>query len=299
LSDAEQPFSCVLSDGLPCRASGEWARGKLQFIDQYGPPSLDATLGARRPKREAVLVDLYAATGVCADDRGRFLGSALRAVTLRSKKGFAFTGAHFVNLEPEQFGALQARLNALDKAGELATPRASIIQHRGDANKVVFEILDEINPSAYVFAVLDPEKPNQLEWRTVQALRQHRGHKSVDLYMLFPTAAFIRMLCYKNELIENNAGAMDRFFGDESWRRSLVLRRTKEQRIQFMSALLESYMDRLRIHWKHVHVIGPANRRGRQRLYHMIFASDHSAGRDISTWAKRALDRAKQLRLFD
>ncbi len=285
MNSTEPPKTCP-DDGLYSRPSGVWSRTKLAFLDEFGPVALQATLGARQPKRSAVYVDLFAGPGVCSEGSEFFYGSPLRAVTLRTTQGFAFTDAYLVNRDPAQYNALEHRLDALDRAGALAIPRHRIRNLLGDTNHLVHAILDAIDPWAYVFVFADPTKPNHLDWTTIEALRRYRGHKSVDLYMLFPSSALTRMLCYDLEIVEINAPALRRFYGDDSWRSCLPHRLNEERRIEFSRELLGTYLNRLRPQlWKRADLAFDVRQRRGQRIYQMLFATDHDAGDRISKWA--------------
>jgi len=143
-----------------------------------------------------------------------------------------------------------------------------------------------------VFVFADPESPSQLPWRSVEALRRYAGHKSVDLYMLFPCDIGLnRMLGYTLEQIETNASATTAFYGGDEWRNCIRHRKSSALRADFARCLEETYLKKLRSIWKDAGVICEVQREDGQRLYKMLFASDHPAAAEISRWAKNEVSR--------
>lgn len=288
-------------DELDCRPSGPWARTKHAFLQRFGPEALNATLGARRPKRSAAYVDLYAGPGICVDraSQSRFFGSPLLATRLRSSRGLAFTEAHLVNKDAEQHAALEARIERLHRLGELAMPRQRIFTYHGDANVVVRQIMDRIHPRAYVLAIADPARPNDLPFSTIEALTRHRGHDSVDLYSLFPLKmALLRMLGYDPGSNNANFAAASRFFGDDSWQECMHLRANEDRSRDFRRCLTDVYIRRLRSLWRYAGVVASVRRTQGHELYRMCFASNHDAGERLAQWAKEFETRSAQGSLF-
>jgi len=58
------------------------------------------------------------------------------------------------------------------------------------------------------------------------------------------------------------------------------------------------YLDQLRTLWKHAGEMVDVYLRGEQRLYKMLFASDHPAGKTISEWIKAHSSPQTQGELF-
>lgn len=282
------------SDGLPARASGEWGRTKLDFLTQFGPIALEATVA----KRSRWYVDLYAGPGlnVGRSSGEEFLGSPIRALELVApRSGAAFTDAFLVNQSMTAHRALEQRIDARYAASPMAVPRDKVRTVCGDANRELTGILDQIHPLDYVFVFADPDAPSQLPWRSIESLRSHRGHRSVDLYVLFPLdMALKRMIGYEDSAIEMNAAAMTEFFGTEDWRECERFRQSGALRHDFGRCLERVYLDRLRTMWRHADKICDVKRESGQRLYTMLFASNHDAGKKIASWAKkRALSDAQ------
>jgi three-Cys-motif partner protein len=283
-------------DGLVARRNGPWAKLKLSFLDHYGPVALKATT----KKKTRAYVDLFAGLGVNAltgSGSGQFIsGSPLRALELRTPdaEALSFTDVFFVNSEEEDDAALRQRVSALVKSGQSRVANDRIRFFRGNANHVLPAILKAIHPDAYVFVFADPESPTQLPWRTVQALRRYAGHKSVDLYMLFPCDMGLnRMLGYTIEQIEANAPATTTFYGGEEWRACVPHRKSSALRADFARCLETTYLTKLRTIWTDADVICDVQREDGQRIYKMLFASDHPAAAEISRWAKNVVRTSK------
>lgn len=279
------------SDGLPARDSGDWGKTKLDFLNKFGPVALDATVA----KRSRCYVDLYAGPGlnVGRESREEFLGSPRRAIELIGDRSrVAFTDAFLVNQDDVAHGALTQRIDRRYGESPLAIPREKVRTICGDANGELPGILDQIHPKSYVFVFADPDRPADLPWRSVDALRNYRKHESVDLYVLFPLdMALKRMVGYSDVAIEMNAAAMTEYFGSEDWRECEQYRQSAALRQDFGRCLERVYLKRLRTLWKHAEHICDIKRGSGPRLYTMLFASDHDAGKKIGAWAKRSARR--------
>jgi three-Cys-motif partner protein len=280
-------------DGFVVRDNGEWAKRKLEFLEQFGPVALKAT----RSKRSRVYVDLFAGPGINQPQplqppqapQAPFAGSPLRALSLRSSSGETFTDAYFINKNPLDHTALDARISAAIEGGHSHVSRESAHVWLGDANERVTEILDTVHPKSYVFVFADPANPSQLPWRTIELLKSHRAHKSVDLYTLFPYGmALSRMASYNADATEVNAPALNAFYGDESWRSCMTLRASGAFSREFARCMLDVYLAKLRSQWEYAGVACEV-RIGNRDLYKMLFATSAVAGRKIAQWATKKL----------
>lgn len=181
-------------DGLRARDNGPWGRQKLDYIDTFAPPALLAT----QRKLERWYVDLFAGPGMNVE-RGtglEYRGSPMRALSThaRNRPDLHFTHAVFVNDNRRDHEALLTRIDRAFEAGSCVIPRANVSVIHADTNEYLPTLFRRIHLGAYVFAFADIEAPRQWPWRSVQALRS-RGHRSVDLYMLFPLDMAILRLC--------------------------------------------------------------------------------------------------------
>jgi three-Cys-motif partner protein len=266
------------------RRNGRYAQEKLSFLNRFLPPALRAT--GRKVTRH--YIDLFAAQGRFRDEQGVLHdGSALRALTLGGAEtgGMTFTDATLINLNPAHHAALTQNVQQACAEGRCVVPHNKVALLNEDANVAIQQVLRRIHPRSYIFVFADPESPNQLPWTTIQALRA-QGHESVDLYVLFPLhMAIIRMAAWDRTKLEPNAAALTRFFGTNEWRGIVERRRTDNDRERLLIELEELYVGRLRnLGWKHAGRVREVRRRGRHRLYNMLFATNHPVGAALVEW---------------
>jgi three-Cys-motif partner protein len=230
----------IAKDGLIARRSGAWARDKLSFLDEYLPPALQATIR----KKQVVYVDLFAGPGMNIDDTGKeFEGAALRALKTHAQANAdrGFSHAFLVNLDQPADAALRERTENHCADGHCLVPLTEVNFLNEDANEVVHAIMRRIDVKAYVFVFADIEKPNQLPFDTVRALKLH-GHSSVDFCVLFPDdMALRRMLPYAREKLRPNVPALNQFFGTETWLSLWERRKSEAQSPERYRALQELY----------------------------------------------------------
>lgn len=287
---------CICSDGLRGRSSGEWARTKLQFINDYVPPALAITHRIRR----RWFLDLFAGPGRNRDRHrspGEFDGSALRALELvgSDRAQTSFTDAVFVNKDVRDHDALVARVERLVSEGRSRIPRDRIQILNADANAVLPEIMNGIGRFDYVVVFADITAPSQLPLSSVRELRR-RGHRSVDFYALFPLEmALIRQLSFSEEMMERYAPAISAFFDGDEWREIRQRRRTSSETPQLKAELVDLYLRKLRSIWQFAGEQEKIGRSERQRLYRMFFATDHPIARRLADWQRSA----RQQDLFD
>jgi three-Cys-motif partner protein len=277
------------SDGLRARENGQWAITKLRFLDRFGPPAIDAT----RRKRRRVFIDLFAGPGLNIDPRSgaEFPASSLRVLQMSGAQhpSLAFTDAVLVNLNRLDHGALETRVDRLVESGASRIPRDRLRVLRNDANGILDAVLAEYHRLDYLWVFADLEAPRQFPFSTVEVLRS-RGHRSIDLYALFPLEmGILRLTSYQPRELDRYASILTPFFGTDEWR-SIVERRMTSgfDRINTCRRDLEElYIQRLRRHWLHVDRVCEVRTVGRRGLYRMLFATDHEAGKNIAQWAKR------------
>ncbi len=286
-------------DGLLARDSGPWGRTKLSFLDYYCPAAIQAT----ERKLERYYVDLFAGPGVNVI-RGtpatEFEGSPLRVLRYvgQQRQDLSFTHAVFINAMARDGQALRTRVERLVESGQSRVVRENIDLIDGDANMVVARVLKDIPKRAYVLVFADMENPKQWPWNSMMALKA-QGHESVDLYTLFPLdMAIVRLLAYRRDHADRYAEALTRFFGTDSWRGLVARRLTDAQAPQLRRDLVSLYLDQLRTLWNHAGEMVDVYLCGERRLYKMLFASDHPAGKAISDWIKKHSSEPDQGDLF-
>jgi three-Cys-motif partner protein len=263
----------------------------LSFLDEYLPPALQATIR----KKQVVYVDLFAGPGMNIDDTGKeFEGAALRALKTHAQANAdrGFSHAFLVNLDQPADAALRERTENHCADGHCLVPLTEVNFLNEDANEVVHAIMRRIDVKAYVFVFADIEKPNQLPFDTVRALKLH-GHSSVDFCVLFPDdMALRRMLPYAREKLRPNVPALNRFFGTETWLSLWERRKSEAQSPELYRALQELYGNQLRAQgWKHVVETRYVRREGEAGLYKLLLASNHDAAKRLASWSEQQRGR--------
>jgi|GEM_PF-2995603 len=286
--------SAVASDGLVARVTGDYARKKLAFIQFFCPPAIDAT----EKKRRRVYVDLFAGPGINLIRRSgeEVESGALTALrsTGQRRRDLSFTDAHLVNLDHQDHKALRQRVDKLVAEGQCVVPSSCIRHEHGDANSLVQRLLANCHQEDYLLVFADIEAPRQLPWATVEALGS-MGHKSVDLYLLFPLEMGLNRLTSYKEMSQKNADIITAFFGDQSWRPILDQRITEAQGPECKRRLEALYLQKLGALWEKAEKVMDVQLSGRQGLYRMLFATNHAAGAKIAEWAKRQAAGTDQL----
>jgi three-Cys-motif partner protein len=285
--------TCIASDGLAARESGEYSKKKLAFIEYYCSPAIDAT--ATKVRR--VYLDLFAGPGlnVIRESGEEVEGGALKVLQSvgRQHPEKSFTHAHMVNIDARDHGALQARISRLVQSGRCMVPPGDVHCHNGDANQLLPQLLATANALDYVLVFADIEAPSQLPWETVANLTGY-GHMSVDLYMLFPLEMGLNRLTSYGDIPEKHRVIISRFYGNEDWRPIIEARKTETQSQECRRRLEDLYLSQLRRHWEEAVQVAHVRLVGRQGLYRMLFATNHQAGLDIGKWAKGKADSTDQ-----
>ena len=111
--------------------------------------------------------------------------------------------------------------------------------------------------------------------------------------------AIVRLLSYKANGREKYATILDRFFGVERWRQIADERTTDGRSREMRQGLTELYLEQMRTLWRHAGSMIDVNLRGKQRLYKMMFASNHEVARRIAGWIKDHSMGDGQGTLFD
>ncbi len=198
-------------DGLVMRDSQDYAKDKLTIFEGY--ISRFITSMRLKPWRAINFIDLQAGPGKNIFDPSNdiLLGSPLIALTTK----YQFTNYWFVELKPENFDALQQRVNEHE--------RAQLVKFiNDDCNVAINDIVGEIQDidKSYVkgkwpslnLAFLDPEGL-ELNWDTVEKLGQVGG---MDLIINFSTSGFTRNA--DQMLSKESITLLDKFFGTPEWK---------------------------------------------------------------------------------
>ncbi len=285
----------IAKDGLRARVSGPWGLTKLSFLDYFCPAAIQAT----EKKLQRYFVDLFAGPGmnvIRGAAGAEYEGSPLRVLryTGLQRRDLSLTHAVFINAMRSDHEALQARVNRMFEAGESRIPRENVELVPDDANAAMPRVLGRIPHQAYILVFADMEAPNQWPWESMKALRA-QGHGSVDLYCLFPLdMAIVRLLAYEKKHLDRYADALTQFFGTDGWRQLAARRLTDAQSPQLRRGLVDLYLQQFRTLWKHAGEMVDVRLRGKQRLYKMLFASDHPIANRIAEWIKKHANQDAQ-----
>lgn len=271
------------------RTWGYWTQHKLTVLDEY----LRSFVKASTKAHHRIYLDAFAGQGLGVDrlTGKQFEGSARLALAVNNPP---FT--HYRYFE------LPAAAAHLDSELHTAYPDRDIRVYAGDCNRTVLQALKDLRDirPAPAFAFLDPDGM-ELSWDTITAIAAHKHglRNKVEQWMLFPSQGLVRTLALQRDLTTIERANADRLFGSDAWeavyQRRLAGYWTPQQ-------TLEGYVDLLR--WQLERTLGyrttlalEMNDEHGRPLYHMIFATDHPAGKRIMmNCYTRAIGRAPALR---
>jgi three-Cys-motif partner protein len=275
-------------DGLAVNEAGSWAHDKLDVVRKYDP----AFVGACRRWGEAYYVDGLAGSGVnrISAEHGRLIWGS-PTIALRTQPGF--TRCMFLEKDP-------ARAAALDHRTAAFADRRVVEQ--GEVNTHLLPLMRRyVPPKAPVLVVLDPYGM-ELAWSTVREIANFRGYKwKAEILMLFPINGINRAM---HALLdrEESPEVMDRFWGDRTWHRLWIERKTEQLRNadQTRSRGLGLYTDKLKNELGYSYAFSKDVRRSGQTggvKYILVFATDNRTGAKIMNDIFDGRVRGEQLRL--
>ena len=202
-------------DGHPAREVGHWVERKVHHVDRYA----QIFAGAMKKKWSALnYVELFAGPGMSWDKETRqfVTGSAVRALQE------PFTNFVFVEMDPVASAALSARL-----AGE----QRSWCVITDDCNSAIGRVADALQ-RGLTLAFVDPTN-----WQVaLSTMEQLAAGRNVDILMSF-FSGFMRRVWY------TDVPALDRFFGDSSWRQ--IRDAPRSDRISLLIRLYNQKLARL------------------------------------------------------
>jgi len=247
-----------------------YARDKLLFLEKYLPAFLTATKKALT----TYYIDLFAGEGKYDDGSE---GSPLIALRARSrgKEMRAFTKCFFVERDSAKKQKLEQAVKELCNQ-DSSCPEYEIFE--GDCNKVIDNILSQINKEAPTFVFADPTGIN-FHWETLEKISEWR----TEIYILFPTnTALIRIIrcAYENAMYEK---VVSNFFGTNEWKE--IYKEGEKQNLdikKIIANLLGFYIRRLKEHFNFVLPPRTISKRDDIVKYHMLFVTRHSAGNKIA-----------------
>ncbi len=262
---------------LRAREVGPWTLEKLTLLRDY----LTAYVKATKTARKISYVDLFAGPGQdkLKDKSQVFDGSPLIAMKLRP----GFTRFIFVESDSPNTGSLQTWISKLGRSRE-----ADVVY--GDCNQRIDEIVDKIPKDGPCFVFLDPSSPS-LNWATVARIASIRvGYRKrrPEQLILFPYNMGIARMLPRNEdpvsIRRPDEEQINNVMPDASkWKKVIEAWRNREIEAQ------EKQRRFLYLYWMgltklgYEYVLSPRLIRtpDKHPLYHLFFASDHYAGRNI------------------
>jgi three-Cys-motif partner protein len=170
------------------RSWGFWTRYKLELLERY----LNAfTTATKLRSRKAVYLDLFGGEPENTDRLTQDLIEGSARIALNA------ADPPFTHL---RFFELPSNAAKLEESLVRDYPERDWKVYSGDSNDTIFQALAELCEAdaqwAPTFAFIDPNGPHY-KWATLQALARHKGSRAktkVELWMLFPTPLFARML---------------------------------------------------------------------------------------------------------
>jgi three-Cys-motif partner protein len=169
-------------DTVSSAMSGQWFASKygIEYVELYSGPGrlLDESTGVEQP------------------------GSPLRALSVRKP----FTHYLFSDVSPECIDALTARVGS----------HGAVDIVRGDANDPdhLQQVVGHLNRRALVVAYLDPARPQDLHWGTVQYLATE--FEFIDLIINLPVNSLMRAILGAYRAGGRGPGAAGRFLNHDA-----------------------------------------------------------------------------------
>lgn len=198
-------FATIEPDGLTYAEVGPWAEEKHRLLAHY------ASMFSRSMRQkwdEIVYLDLYAGPGECRiKGTNRYYRSS---PTIIYGLEDAFSSYIFCDFDPDNVGALKARLERLNLSRRYAV-------YCGDANNIVGEVLSGLPRGSrehrvLSFCFLDPYKLSNLKFETLRKL----SSRYVDFLVLIPSG----MDAHRNVGVytQDSNTNVDEFLGNTDWR---------------------------------------------------------------------------------
>lgn len=195
---------------------GPWSERKHGIVQDYA--EVYSLIMSQAQKSVAVLshdyIDGYASAGYSVR-RGSgdiIKGTALNSLEIQPP----FAHFTFVELNAARYSILKNRVKG--------TPNVEVIH--GDANVVLpHEVIPRYTYENFrrAFCLLDPHNHKELRWQTIADIGKTRA---IDLLVHFPTMTMNRGVLHRGGAASpDEAKAMTLFWGDESWREAVYVKR--------------------------------------------------------------------------
>lgn len=248
---------------------GIWSRGKLELLGRY----LEAFATASKGQSERVYLDLFGGQPLNADRLALRLDNP------------PFTRLRFFELA----GPAERLATALTRD----FPGRDLGVVPGDCNQTVPTVLAELHQWRWApsFAFIDPNGPD-VAWDTLAALARFKpAHLTkTELWLLFATGMFTRMLPRTRRARPEDAERITRLFGTAAWEAIYTARvagqlEAGEARDGYVNLIRYRLHHILGYQW--VHPLRVDDEIGRP-LYFMLFATDHGVDRIMRDLYARA-----------
>lgn len=218
---------------------GDWTRDKLNMVERY----LNAyTTALKNTDFRLIYIDAFAGTGVISlrqsdkEERQFLEGSAIRAKRVKDKY---FDDILLVEKDARRCAQLAVRMDG-DR-------RIRVVKE--DANCFLRNLSYDWRKHRGVL-FLDPFA-TEVEWSTIERVA---SFQALDIWILFPTMAIVRMLTLQRMPDENHERILTRVYGDKSWQElyrpnpqfDLLNHDSSEERQKGTTGLLQIYKNRLR-----------------------------------------------------
>ena len=195
---------------------GPWSERKFGIVQQYATvySRIMANAKARVTRFDHDYIDGYASAGFSRRKGTNDIvkGTALSSLEIEPP----FKRYTFVELSRDKHAMLSAHMMG----------RSDVSVLNADANEVLpRDVFPKYTFSNYrrAFCLLDPYTHKQLDWATIEAAGKNGA---IDLLLHFPTMPMNRGALHRDgDVSPDEAAAMTRFWGDESWREAVYVRK--------------------------------------------------------------------------
>lgn len=273
---------------------GPWARQKLDGLEAY----LEAyTTALKKNPFDLVFIDAFAGAGI-SKIRNDWAGAESDDLSLLDDD-FMKNEEQFIEGSPRRalglntpfnryffFDADAGRANSL-KELEVDYPGRNIKVEVGDANKLIQNLIPQINsPMTKGIAFLDPYGPH-LDWKTIQALGRT---KKFEVMINFPLGMAINRLITKSgDIPDNWRSGLNMCFGGNEWedlvydeKVDLFGDTTRHKVDDAAKRLLTLYTNGLKNIFGHVSQPSVVCNSREMPIYYMIWAGPHPLGLKIA-----------------
>jgi len=221
---------------------GPWSERKFAIVQEYATVYSKILANAKSyvPRFEHDYIDAYASAGFSRRKGTNDIvkGTALNSLDIDPP----FNHYTFVELRHDRYAMLKAYV----------TNRADVSVLNANANEVLpRDVFPQYTFRNYrrAFCLLDPYTHKQLDWATIEAAGKNGA---IDVLLHFPTMPMNRGALHRDgDVSSDEARAMTRFWGDDSWREAVYvkhglfadLKGVKASDIEFATAFCKRLID--------------------------------------------------------